>query len=342
MFFADLWILWVLLPVYALWLVGFVFLRWLDKRGVRAPSALRFSSVKTLQRLRPSHTLRLRRLVEGLRLVTIALLVIAMARPQTGRKETQVSTEGVDIVLAVDTSGSMKALDLDADKPIAQRRNRLDVVKAVMQQFVQRRDNDQIGLVVFGSEAFTQCPLTLDHGIIATFIDQVQIGVAGDQTAIGSGLGTAVNRLKKSKAKSKVVILLTDGRNNAGPLSPKKVAEVAKTFGIKVYTIGAASHGKAPFLVDTVFGQQVMYGDEDVDDGSLKEIAEITGGEYFRAEDMAALQAIYARIDRLEKTDIEMTSYMEYNERFSWFVLPALGLLLMEVVLLGTRLRKLP
>ena len=343
MSFASQWLLWIVLPVYAVWLCGFAALHLLNTRRFRQPAAaLRFSSLKTLQRLRPSMTLRLRRVVAGLRIITIGLLAIALARPQTGRKETQISTEGIDIVLAVDTSGSMRALDLDGDKPITKRRNRLEVVKAVVQKFVQKRDTDQIGLVIFGGQAFTQCPLTLDHGIVSTFIERIQIGIAGDQTAIGSGLGTAVNRLKKSKAKSKVIILLTDGRNNAGQLSPKKAAEVAKAFGIKVYTIGAASHGKAPFLVDSVFGQQVVYGDEDVDDATLRDIADITGGAYFRAEDMSALQTIYDRIDQMEKTDIQMNQYMEYNERFRWFVVPALGLLLLEVVLMGTRFRKIP
>jgi Ca-activated chloride channel family protein len=242
----------------------------------------------------------------GLRILTIALLVMAMSRPQTGRRHTQVSTEGIDIVLVLDTSGSMQALDLDADRPINQRRHRLDVAKTVVEEFVQKRQSDQIGLVVFGDEAFTQCPLTLDHGIVATFLEQVDIGMAGDATAIGSALGTAVKRLRDSQAKSKVIILLTDGRNNAGALSPKKAAEIAETFDIKIYAV------------------------------------ERTGGAYFRAEDTSALASIYTEIDELETTEITSNTYMEYNERFRFFVLPAVALLLFEVVLLGTRFRKLP
>jgi Ca-activated chloride channel family protein len=265
-----------------------------------------------------------------------------MARPQTGRTQTQVRTEGIDIVLVVDTSGSMRALDLDADRQIARRRNRLEVVKDVVESFVGKRDNDQIGIVVFGSEAFTQCPLTLDHGIVGTFLERLEIGMAGDATAIGSALGTAVKRLKESQAKSKVVILLTDGRSNAGSLSPLKAAEVAATFGIKVYTIGAGTRGKAPFIVDSFFGQRVVYESVEIDEETLRRIAETTGGQYFRAEDSGALEAIYDQIDQLEKTEIEMHSYMEYNERFRWFVIPALILLLAEIVLLGTRFRKLP
>jgi Ca-activated chloride channel family protein len=207
---------------------------------------------------------------------------------------------------------------------------------------VARRENDQIGLVVFGAEAFTQCPLTLDHGIVATFLDRVEIGVAGDATAIGSALGTAVKRLKDSQAKSRVIILLTDGRNNAGPLSPRKAAEIAKTFEVKVYTIGVGTRGQAPFVVDTLFGRRVVYQNVEIDEQSLKEIADLTGGAYFRAEDTASLERIYDRIDELEKSEITMESYMEYDEQFRWLVLPAVGLLLLEVVLLGTRFRKLP
>ena len=184
--------------------------------------------------------------------------------------------------------------------------------------------------MVFGDEAFTQCPLTLDHGIVATFLERVEIGVAGKATAIGAALGTAVKRLKDSEAKSKVVILLTDGRNNAGAMTPKTAAEIAETFGIKVYTVGVGTRGQAPFLVDSLFGQQVIYQDVEIDEETLQAIARMTGGEYFRAEDSGALAAIYDRIDELEKTEITMESYMEYNEQFRWFVIPAVGLLLLS------------
>jgi Ca-activated chloride channel family protein len=338
---ADRWLLWVLVPLFVLWVVGW----WLAPRLARHQrqvAAVRYSSIDTLQRLRPSRLVYLRRVVEGLRLLTIALLIMAMARPQTGRKHTEVRTEGIDIVLVMDTSGSMQALDLDADRPIKHRRNRLDVAKAVVDKFVQGRKNDQIGLVVFGSEAFTQCPLTLDHGILATFLERVEIGVAGDATAIGSAIGTAVKRLRDSQAESKVIILLTDGRSNAGSLDPRKAAEIAKTFDIKIYAIGAGTRGKAPFVVDSFFGKQVVYESVEIDDAMLEEIARETGGAYFRAEDKAALESIYDEIDELETTEITTDTYMEYNERFRWFLIPALALLLAEVVLLGTRFRKLP
>ncbi len=341
LFFAHRFLLWTLVPLFALWAAAWWLLPWLAHRRRKA-AAVKFSNIATLERLKPSKTLILRRLVMGLRLVTVALLMLAMARPQTGRTQTQVRTEGIDIVLAIDTSGSMQALDLDAERRIADRRNRLEVVKGVVDAFVKKRDNDQIGLVVFGAEAFTQCPLTLDHGIVATFMDRLEIGMAGDATAIGSAIGTAVKRLKDSEAKSKVVILLTDGRSNAGALSPAKAAEVAATFGIKIYTIGAGSRGEAPFIVDSFFGKQVVYQDVEIDEETLEKIAGLTGGKYFRAEDEEALGKIYDEIDQLEKTEITMSSYMEYNERFRWFVIPAVALLLLEVVLLGTRFRKLP
>lgn len=341
LYLADQWLLWILVPLFMLWVGAWWVLPWLaGRRGRRA--AVKYSSVDTLKRLKPSRRIVLRRFVEGLRILTIGLLILAMARPQTGRKQTQVRTEGIDIVLVLDTSGSMQALDLDADRPINRRRNRLQVAKEVVDEFVQGRSNDQIGLVVFGNEAFTQCPLTLDHGIVATFMEGVEIGMAGDATAIGSALGTAVKRLRDSQAESKVIILLTDGRNNAGALSPRKAAEIAQTFGVKVYAIGAGTRGRAPFVVDSLFGKQVVYESVEIDEETLRDIAEQTGGQYFRAEDTSALKSIYQEIDEMEKTEIKTSSYMEYNEQFRRFLMPALALLLLEVVLLGTRFRKLP
>ncbi len=341
LYFADRWLLWILVPLFVLWVAAWWVLPWLARRRGRQ-AAVRYSNIDTLKRLRPSRRIVIRRFVEGLRILTIALLVLAMARPQTGRKQTQVRTEGIDIVLVLDTSGSMQALDLDADRPINRRRNRLQVAKEVVEEFVQGRANDQVGLVVFGNEAFTQCPLTLDHGIVATFLEGIEIGMAGDATAIGSALGTAVKRLRDSQAESKVIILLTDGRSNAGALSPQKAAEIAETFGIKVYTIGAGTRGKAPFVVDSLFGKQVVYESVEIDEKTLGDIAERTGGRYFRAEDTSALESIYEEIDEMEKTEIKTSSYMEYNEQFRRFLIPALALLLLEVVLLGTRYRKLP
>lgn len=337
LFFHDLWMLWFLAPIYLIWVGLFL---WLPARF--GSSAVRFSSLAQLQRLRPSTTVWVRRLLEGLRLITVALLLVAMVRPQTGRTLTEINAEGIDIVLVLDTSGSMQALDLDSDREISKRRNRLEVAKAVVESFIAGRDNDQIGLVVFGTEAFTQCPLTLDHGILATFLERVEIGMAGEGTAIGSAVGVAAKRLRDSEAKSKVIILLTDGLNNAGSLAPTTATEVAKTYGIKIYTIGAGAKGEAPFLVQTRLGPQVMYQDVEIDEETLTKMASATGGAYYRAEDEEALAGIYSQIDQLEKSEIQMESYLEYNEQYRWFVLPALGLLMAEVGLLGTRFRKLP
>ena len=274
LYFADRWLLWILVPLFVLWVVAWWVLPWLARRQGRQ-AAVRYSNIDTLKRLRPSRRIVIRRFVEGLRILTIALLILAMARPQTGRKQTQVRTEGIDIVLVLDTSGSMQALDLDADRPINRRRNRLQVAKEVVEEFVQGRTNDQVGLVVFGSEAFTQCPLTLDHGIVATFLEGIEIGMAGDATAIGSALGTAVKRLRDSQAESKVIILLTDGRSNAGALSPEKAAEIAETFDIKVYAIGAGTRGKAPFVVDSLFGKQVVYESVEIDESTYLQYLEL-------------------------------------------------------------------
>lgn len=336
--FADAWLLWGLIPLFLLW-AG---LWWLRSRHGRRPTTVRYSSLGLLRRLAPSRSLLGRRLALCLRLGVVALLLLAVARPQTGRTETQIRTEGIDIVLVLDTSGSMRALDLDADKPLAQRRNRLEVAKSVVEDFVAGRENDQIGLVVFGAEAFTQCPLTLDHRVFTTFLERIEIGMAGDATALGSAVGVAVKRLKDSDAESKVLILLTDGRNNAGVLPPRKAAEVAESFGIKIYAIGAGTRGQAPFVVDTLFGRQVRYEDVEIDEETLTAMAETTGGAYFRAEDKEALRSIYEQIDQLETTEIMLDTFTEYDERFHRFVIPALALLILEVVLLGTRFRKLP
>jgi Ca-activated chloride channel family protein len=197
-------------------------------------------------------------------------------------------------------------------------------------------------MVVFGEEAFTQCPLTLDYGVLLNFLDQVEIGMAGDSTAIGSALGTCVKRLKDLKSKSKVVILLTDGRNNAGRVSPETAAEIAKTFNIKTYTIGVGKEGEAPFLVDTIFGKKYVYQRVDLDEETLKGIAEITGGTYFKATNTRALEEIYDQIDKLEKTKVEVKEYMEYQELFHWFLLSGLACILLEMVLANTRFRKIP
>lgn len=300
---------------------------------------MRFSSLDNMKKLRRSTSLFLRHVLLFLRCLAIALFVMALARPQSGTKATEVTTEGIDIMLCLDTSGSMQALDFKWEN---ERQNRLQVVKRVVGNFIKGRTNDRIGMVVFGEEAFTQCPLTLDYGVLLSFLDQVEIGMAGDSTAIGSALGTCVKRLKDLESKSKVVILLTDGRNNAGSLSPETAAEIAGTFSIKTYTVGVGTEGEVPFLVDTIFGKRYVYQRVDLDEDTLKELARITGGTYFKATDTKALEEIYNQIDQLEKTKVEVKEYMEYDELFRWFLMAGLACILLEIILANTRFRKIP
>jgi len=269
----------------------------------------------------------------------MALFILALARPQSGIKSTEISTEGVDIMLCLDTSGSMQALDF---KESGNRVPRLQVVKRVVNDFIKGRKNDRIGMVVFGQEAFTQCPLTLDYGVLLSFLEKVEIGMAGDSTAIGSALAVCVKRLKDLQSKSKVIILLTDGRHNAGSVTPLTAADIAKSFNIKIYTIGVGTEGEAPFLVDSFFGKQYVYQKVDLDEDTLKDVANRTAGKYFRATNTEALENIYRQIDAMEKTEVKLKEYMEYEELFVWFLVPGLVLLLLEILLANTRLRTIP
>jgi Ca-activated chloride channel family protein len=328
--FEDPWLLifLVLIPLM-------IFYQW---KGI-GTSRVRFSSLDNFKRLKQPFSLYLRHILIGLRGVAITFLVMAMARPQSGSKSTEVVTEGIDIMLCLDTSGTMQALDFTWK---GEKQNRLQVVKRVVNEFIKGRKNDRIGMVVFGAEAFTQCPLTLDYGVLLSFLDRVEIGMAGDTTAIGSALATCVKRLKDLKSKSKVVILLTDGRNNAGSINPETAAELAKTFKVKVYTIGVGTEGEVPFLVDTIFGKRYVYQRVDLDEAIVKEIATITGGTYFKATNTKALEEIYTQIDQMEKTKVEIKEYTEYKELFHWFLLPGLAFILLEVILANTRFRKIP
>ena len=302
-------------------------------------SAVRFSSLQVMEKLQKTRRVLLQTGVRWMRYLALVLLVLALARPQAGEKSTEIITEGIDIMLCLDTSGSMQALDF---KEGNKRVSRLQVVKRVVAEFIRGRTNDRIGIVVFGQEAFTQCPLTLDYGVLLDFLERLEIGMAGDTTAIGSGLALSVKRLKDTPAKSKVVILLTDGRNNTGTISPLLAAELARTYRIKVYTIGVGTEGEAPFLVDSLFGKQYVYQRVDLDEETLRQIAAATGGTYFRATNTNALEDIYRQIDALEKTEAKVTEYMEYDELFAWFLIPALCLIVGEIVLTTLWLRKIP
>lgn len=311
---------------------------WMESCIKRRP-ALLFSSIRTLKGLHQRDYFYPRWILVLLRSLALLLLILALARPQTGQTSTEVLTQGIDIMLSLDTSGSMQALDFESNN---KRVNRLYVVKQVVARFIKGRKNDRIGMVVFADNAYTQCPLTLDYGVLTSFLDRVQIGMAGDRTAVGSALATAVKRLRDSKAKSKVIILLTDGRNNAGTIDPETASKLAKSYNVKVYTIGAGTKGPAPFVVDSLFGKQTVYQHVDLDEDSLKQIAQITGGEYFRATDTESLEAIYKKINALEKTQIKVREYQEYTERFTFFLMPGLFFLGIEVILGNTWLRKIP
>ncbi|HKY64290.1 MAG TPA: VWA domain-containing protein [bacterium] len=270
--------------------------------------------------------------------LALACLVVALARPQRGRAETEVTSEGIDIMLSIDASGSMAAMDFKLDGEAV---DRLTVVKKVVGDFLRQQKGDRLGMVIFGEEAYTQCPLTLDYDVLIQLLDHVTIGIAGDATAIGDGLALAVKRLRDQPGKSKVVILLTDGRNNAGSISPEKAAEIAKTFNVKVYTIGIGTKGKVPFPQPGIFGNRLIYVNLDMDEDTLRNIAEVTGGKYFFATDTKKLEAIYKEIGQLEKTKAKVKHYEVYEEWYYYLAGLGLGLLLLEALLSSTWLRRL-
>lgn len=270
----------------------------------------------------------------------MVLIITALARPQSPLKESKIHTEGIDIVLAIDVSGSMLAEDFQLG---TKRANRLEAVKKVVENFVKKRENDRLGVVAFAARAYTVCPLTLDHDWLLQNMERVKIGMMEDGTAIGSGISSALTRLRDTKAKSKVVILLTDGRNNAGKISPLTAAEAASALKIKIYAIGAGTKGEAPFPVQDFFGQTIYrLMQVDIDEDTLQAVASKTKAEYFRATDTESLEKIYAEIDKLEKAAIEEKGYLEYKELFPVFLIPAVILVFLEVILSNTVLRKIP
>ncbi len=300
------------------------------------PAAVRHPCLDLLPAGAGSWRARARRTLFWIRLAALLLLVVAVARPRLADTQRVVEGEGIDIVMALDISGSMRALDF-------QPQDRLSVAKEVIRDFIAGRPVDRIGLVVFASRAFTQCPLTLDRSILLGFLDEVQVGLIEDGTAIGLGLATAVNRLRQSQAKSRTIILLTDGMNNVPTLEPATAAEAARALGMRVYTVGVGREGYAPYPVDDpVFGPSTTRIETRIDEDLLRRIAGLTGGEYFRARDPQALRDIFAVIDRLEKTRYETTVSTQYRELMALFAAPALALLLLEAALAATVLRRLP
>ena len=279
---------------------------------------------------------RLRSVFPYIRTLALLCLVVALARPRFGQREIEVTSEGLDIVLGLDISGSMKAEDM-------QPHNRLWVAKDEAKKFIANRKTDRIGLVVFASNSYTQCPLTSDYDVLTRLVDAVNYGDVKDGTAIGMAIANGVNRLKDVPGKSKIMILLTDGRNNAGTIDPITAAELARSLRVRIYAIGIGTTGSAPYPVDDpVFGRRYVQLPADVDDATLSRIAEITGGQYFRATDTAALDRIYRQIDSMEKTKVETKQWINYSEFGSYLAFPALLLVLCEAVLGATWLRKLP
>ena len=326
--FEDPWLLLILLSLPILIL-----------RERTIASVINYSSLASLKAVSQHHS-KIKAMVPIiLRFLAITLFIIAFARPQEGHKRTEILSQGVDIVLAIDTSGSMQALDFKKNETQV---TRLSVVKDVVAEFVKNREMDRIGMVVFGANAFTQCPLTLDQNILFSFLDKLKIGMAGDATAIGSAIGISARRLKDLKSKSKVIILLTDGRNNSGAISPLQAAEIAKSLGIKVYTIGVGKRGKAPFLVDSIFGKRLIYQNVDIDEEVLNKISKMTDAKYFRATDLKSLKDIYKQIDLLEKSEVKSIDHSEHKELFHYFLIPGLILLLTEIVFSNSFLRRLP
>jgi Ca-activated chloride channel homolog len=275
----------------------------------------------------------LRHILFALRVVAIALLIIVLARPQRTDRYQDVSTEGIDIVLTQDISGSMLARDFKPD--------RLDAAKNIATEFISGRPYDRIGLVVFSGESFTQCPITTDHAVLINLLREIQSGMIEDGTAIGMGLATAVNRIKDSKAKSKVIILLTDGVNNRGEIAPSTAADIAKTFGIRVYTIGVGTQGTAPYPVQTPYGIQYQDMPVEIDEGILQEIAQKTGGKYFRATDNDKLTQVYKEIDKLEKSKIDVKQFSRKEEKYLIPAVIAFFLLLFEIAARNTIFKNL-
>lgn len=320
-----LWLLALIVPMIAYYV-------WRVRQG---GAAIQISTVEGVLRAPKSVRYYLRHLPFVLRTAAYALLVVALARPQGIEQNVRTSTEGIDIMLSIDVSGSMLARDFKPD--------RITAAKEVAASFISDRVGDRLGLVVFAGEAFTQSPLTTDQSTLQTLLARIRSGLIEDGTAIGNGLATAINRLRESEAKSKVIILLTDGVNNRGEIAPMTAAEIARAQGIRVYTIGVGSRGTAPYPAVDMFGNMTFINQKvEIDEKTLTEIARLTGGRYFRATDKEKLQAIYDEINQLEKSRVEVTERITYHELFLGWVLAALALLTAELLLSNLVLNRIP
>ncbi len=326
-YFANKYFLLLLLiiPILVYW--HFVY----KKKSI---NVIQYPTLQTIQNIKVSIREKLQDLPFILRTLSILFVIFALARPQSTFKSEVVKTEGIDIILAIDISSSMLAEDL---KP-----NRIESAKKVLQQFISQRKNDRIGLVVFSGVSFTQCPLTIDYSILLNAIQNLKNGIIEDGTAIGLGIANSVNRLKESKAKSKVIILLTDGVNNRGEIDPLTAAEISLEYGIKIYTIATGTYGTAPYPFETPFGRQYQMVPVEIDEKTLQQVSKRTGGKYYRATDNSSLRKIYSEIDKLEKSKIDIRSYRRHKELF--YIPLAIGLILLfiEVALSQTWFRRIP
>lgn len=329
-------------PYFLLFLLLLPVLAWLKgRRG--DPPAFVYSSVQLVRGILNISRSRSGGFLSSLRWIALACFIVALAQPRLTRSEQRVSASGVDIVVALDMSGSMRAEDFELK---GKRVNRFHLARAVLEGFIRNRPNDRIGLVVFATDAYIATPLTLDHDYLVRNLDRLELGAIDDnRTAIGSALGIAVNRLREIESKSRIAILMTDGQSNAGKVPPLTAAEAAQALKVKVYTIGVGSHGEAPVPQGrNPFTGQMIYRPVpvDIDEDTLRKIADNTGGKYYRADNTARLEAIYKEIDALEKTEKDIKKYSHHREIFSWAVAPGLALLLLEQLLRHTRWRRLP
>lgn len=327
MIFANPSYLWLLLLIIPL-------IVWYILKKQKGDASIEVSTTMPFDKLPRSYKYYLRHVRFALRVLVLASLIVAIARPQLTNSWSDKTTEGIDIIVALDISTSMLARDFSP--------NRVDAAKDVAAQFISGRSYDNIGLVIFAGESYTMCPMTLDHAVLLNLLNSVECGMLEDRTAIGDGLATAINRIKNGPAKSKTIILLTDGTNNAGDIAPVTAAEIASTFGIRVYTIGVGTQGMAPYPVQTPYGITYQQYPVEIDEETLKNISQKTGGEYFRATDKNALKDIFEEIDKLEKTKLSVTQYSKREEIFMPWALLSMILLCADVLLKNTILKNIP
>ena len=325
-------------PLFLLLLLVLAVIIFLKLRK-KISSHIKVSSLKGLEKVPQSFMVIFSNLLPLLKVSALVLLIVALARPQFGDQKINVTTQGVNIILALDLSESMRALDFKKDKKII---TRLEAVKGVVLDFIMKREGDRIGMVVFGSNAFTQLPLTRDYNTIAFILERLKIGAAGPRTAIGDAIGISLKRLEDIKSKSNIIILLTDGKSNSGEISWQDAVKIASAREVKIYTIGVGTKGKAPFLVDDLFGKRYVYQNVDVDLEALKTIAQQTNASFFQADNLKSLGKIYEMINNLEKTKVDVEKWVEYKELYPWFIVPGLILLLLYILLTNTRFLKVP